>query len=31
VRRSTTWSRLVVDYFGEATLEILKKARANEP
>jgi len=29
VRRSTTWSHLVVDYFGGAAPEILRKARAN--
>lgn len=28
VRRTQTWSRLVVKYFGEAAPEILKKARA---
>jgi len=28
VRRSPTWSRLVVKYFGESGLEILKKSRA---
>jgi ABC-type amino acid transport substrate-binding protein len=27
VRRTPTWSRLVVKYFGEAAPEILKKAR----
>jgi ABC-type amino acid transport substrate-binding protein len=27
VRRTTTWNRLVVRHFGEAALEILKKAR----
>jgi membrane-bound lytic murein transglycosylase F len=27
LRRTPTWSRLVVKYFGEAALEILKKAR----
>ncbi len=27
-RRSTAWSRLVVKYFGEAAVEVLKKARA---
>jgi ABC-type amino acid transport substrate-binding protein len=26
--RSTAWSRLVVKYFGEAAIEVLKKARA---
>jgi membrane-bound lytic murein transglycosylase F len=29
VRRSTTWSRLVVEYFGSSAPEILRKARAN--
>jgi ABC-type amino acid transport substrate-binding protein len=29
VRRTPTWSRLVVKYFGEAAPEILKKARSN--
>ena len=29
VRRSTTWSRLVVEYFGGSAPEILRKARAN--
>jgi membrane-bound lytic murein transglycosylase F len=29
VRRTTTWSRLVVEYFGDAAPEILRKARAN--
>jgi membrane-bound lytic murein transglycosylase F len=28
MRRTSTWSRLVVKYFGEASLEILNKARA---
>jgi ABC-type amino acid transport substrate-binding protein len=28
VRRSPTWSRLVVKYFGDSAVEILKKARA---
>jgi ABC-type amino acid transport substrate-binding protein len=28
VRRSPTWNRLVVKYFGDAAIEILKKARA---
>jgi ABC-type amino acid transport substrate-binding protein len=28
VRKSPTWSRLVVKYFGESALEVLKKARA---
>ncbi len=27
VRRTSTWNRLVVEYFGEAALDILKKAR----
>jgi ABC-type amino acid transport substrate-binding protein len=27
VRRTPTWSRLVVQYFGESALEVLKKAR----
>ena len=27
-RRSTAWSRLVVKYFGETAVEVLKKARA---
>ena len=27
LRRTSTWSRLVVKYFGEASVEILKKAR----
>jgi membrane-bound lytic murein transglycosylase MltF len=27
VRRTTTWSRLVVKYHGEAALELLRKAR----
>lgn len=29
VRRTPTWSRLVVEYFGDAAPEILRKARAN--
>jgi peptidoglycan lytic transglycosylase F len=29
VRRTPTWSRLVVEYFGSAAPEILRKARAN--
>jgi ABC-type amino acid transport substrate-binding protein len=29
VRRTPTWSRLVVEYFGAAAPEILRKARAN--
>jgi ABC-type amino acid transport substrate-binding protein len=29
VRKTTTWSRLVVEYFGGAAPEILRKARAN--
>lgn len=29
VRRTPTWSRLVVEYFGGAAPEILRKARAN--
>ena len=29
VRKTTTWSRLVVEYFGDAAPEILRKARAN--
>jgi ABC-type amino acid transport substrate-binding protein len=29
VRKTTTWSRLVVEYFGAAAPEILRKARAN--
>jgi len=29
VRRTPTWSRLVVEYFGNASPEILRKARAN--
>jgi ABC-type amino acid transport substrate-binding protein len=29
VRKTTTWSRLVVQYFGSAAPEILRKARAN--
>jgi ABC-type amino acid transport substrate-binding protein len=28
VRRSPSWSRLVVKYFGESALDVLKKARA---
>ena len=28
LRRSPTWNRLVVKYFGDAALEVLKKARA---
>jgi ABC-type amino acid transport substrate-binding protein len=28
VRQSPTWSRLVVKYFGESALDVLKKARA---
>lgn len=28
LRRSTTWSRLVVKYFGDSALDVLKKARA---
>jgi hypothetical protein len=28
VRRTSTWSRLVVKYFGEHSLEILKRCRA---
>jgi membrane-bound lytic murein transglycosylase F len=28
VQRTTTWSRLVVKYFGEDALEVLRKARA---
>jgi ABC-type amino acid transport substrate-binding protein len=28
VRKTPTWSRLVVKYFGEAAPEILKKARS---
>jgi ABC-type amino acid transport substrate-binding protein len=28
MRRTSTWSRLVVKYFGEASLDILKQARA---
>ena len=27
VRRTPTWSRLVVEYFGESALDVLKKAR----
>jgi ABC-type amino acid transport substrate-binding protein len=27
LRRTPTWSRLVVEYFGAAALEVLKKAR----
>jgi hypothetical protein len=27
LRRTSTWGRLVVKYFGEAAPEILKKAR----
>lgn len=27
LRRTTTWSRLIVKYFGETSLEILKRAR----
>jgi ABC-type amino acid transport substrate-binding protein len=29
VRRTTTWGRLVVEYFGNSAPEILRKARAN--
>ncbi len=29
VRRTPTWSRLVVEYFGDSAPEILKKARGN--
>jgi len=29
-RRSATWSRLVVKYFGDAAPEILRKARTTE-
>jgi hypothetical protein len=29
-RRSPSWSRLVVKYFGEAAPDVLKKARADE-
>jgi ABC-type amino acid transport substrate-binding protein len=29
VRKTTTWSRLVVEYFGDAAPDILKKARGN--
>jgi ABC-type amino acid transport substrate-binding protein len=29
VRRTPTWSRLVVEYFGNSAPEILRKARAN--
>jgi hypothetical protein len=29
VRRTPTWSRLVVEYFGDAAPEILKRARSN--
>lgn len=31
LRRTPTWSRLVVKYFGEKAPEILKKARSTEP
>ena len=31
LRRTPTWSRLVVEYFGEKAPEILKKARSTEP
>jgi len=31
LRRSATWSRLVVKYFGASALEILKKSRADAP
>jgi membrane-bound lytic murein transglycosylase F len=31
VRKTATWSRLVVKYFGESAPEILKGARATEP
>ena len=27
LRRTPTWSRLVVKYFGDASVEILRKAR----
>jgi Bacterial extracellular solute-binding proteins, family 3 len=30
VRKTPTWSRLVVKYFGEAAPDILKKARSSE-
>ena len=30
LRRTPTWSRLVVEYFGDAAPEILRKARATE-
>ena len=29
-RRSPSWSRLVVKYFGEAAPDVLRKARADE-
>jgi ABC-type amino acid transport substrate-binding protein len=29
LRKTPTWSRLVVEYFGDAAPEILKKARSN--
>jgi hypothetical protein len=29
VRRTPTWSRLVVEYFGSSAPEILRKARSN--
>jgi membrane-bound lytic murein transglycosylase F len=29
MRRTPTWNRLVIEYFGDAAPEILKKARAN--
>jgi ABC-type amino acid transport substrate-binding protein len=31
LRRTPTWSRLVVKYFGEKAPEILKKARSSDP
>jgi hypothetical protein len=30
VRRSPTWSRLVVKYFGDAAVEVLRKARSEQ-
>jgi ABC-type amino acid transport substrate-binding protein len=31
LRRTTTWNRLVVKYFGEAAPEVLRKARGGDP